>query len=107
MYEKLLDILLESSLRNIVTEHEIEEIAIELEEEFKSAISEKVEEIKDQLSEETSGEIAVLKTKIKNLETRLSETTKTCPPLDSLQDVMAMEWAKENWQTIITLYKKS
>lgn len=101
MYNKLLQLLLSSSLSSLISEHEIEEIAIELEDEIQEIINEKIEEINDEAEENKKIEISKLTSKINYLENQLQDIQKYLPNLDSLSDIMTMEWIIQNWEYIV------
>ena len=102
MYNKLLETLLASSMRSILSEHEIEEIAIEINDDFQTIISEKIDEVKDEviddLTEKHKKEISDLKNEICELEKNEMMSIKI-PHRNSfsLADQLTMEWVSENW----------
>lgn len=102
MYQKLLEVLLSSSLGSMISSHEIEEIAIELEDEMQTIISEKVEEKKEELEEIN---FSPLSKKLRETEDELEKTKKFFPKMDSLSDIMTMEWVIENWESIVFMQR--
>lgn len=103
MYTKILDILNGSSLGGLISQYEIKELASEIEDEVQMAIDDKVELEKEELQGDYQSQIDDLKTTVKELEEDL-ESVETCPELNTMIDVMLMEWINENWDLLKKVY---
>lgn len=88
--------LLNSSLRGIISDMEIKELAEELSSELEDVLETAIEESKEELEEELED----LQNENSKLEREISDLKKLYPPLDSLRDAMTMEWVSENWEEL-------
>lgn len=104
MYDKILEILMSSSLNALVDDNEIENMATELEDEVQSAVDEKVDETKETIQEDHDKIVRNLESRIRSLDIRVQEYEDRTPSLPTLVDTMTMEWVKENWEGITKLY---
>lgn len=105
IYDKILNTLLASSLGSMISDHEIEEIALELEEDIDFLINDKIEQIKEDAVESSQVEIRKLKGEISKLESSTITQKEFYPDIKSLDDMMTMEWVKENWEHIVKMQK--
>lgn len=99
MYLTILQKLLSSSLSAMMSGHEIEEIAIQLEDDIQAEVDTQIEQAKDEYEQICSDNCSLKKT-IRQYEIRNSKL-----PLNSVQDDMVLDWIKENWEDIIEIWK--
>jgi len=90
----IVDILKGSSLRGMISDMEIAEIA----EEISSEIDEIIEAATDR--NESTDEADDLKDEINSLERKISKLEKNSVPTKTLNDIMTLEWVRENWESM-------
>ena len=93
------DILKDSSLRGIVSDAEIAELAEELSFELDEYIEAEKEKAKDDAEEDKEK----LHHEIEKLEKKVSTLEEKVLPIETLKDEMTLGWIKENWDQLHTL----
>lgn len=93
------DILKDSTLRGIVSDAEIAELAEELSIELEEYIEAEKEKAKDDAEED----LERLHREISKLESKISDLENMTIPIQTLNDKMALEWVKENWEHVIKM----
>lgn len=99
----IVDMLKGSSLRGMISDMEIAEIAEEISTEIEGIIESEADRAKD----DSTDEIEDLKEEILEMKRTLDQVKKSGPVNLSLEDSMAMEWINENWEDVKTLYRQS
>jgi guanylate kinase len=98
---KLKEILKESSMALTMSDFEIDEIAEEIRTDFDDYLEEERERIKEEL--EDTDKIGSLEKTISRLESTIEDLKTKVLPINTLNDEMTLEWAKENWEHLIKL----
>jgi guanylate kinase len=93
------DILKDSSLRGIVSDAEIAELAEELSFELEEYIEAEKEKAKDDAEEDMEN----LHREIRKLEEKASALEGKILPIETLKDEMTLDWIKENWDQLHVL----
>lgn len=99
----VVDMLKGSSLRGMISDMEIAEIAEEISTEIEGIIESEADRAKD----DSADEVEDLKEEILEMKRALDQVKKSVPVNLSLEDSMAMEWINENWEDVKTLYRQS
>ena len=99
----VVDMLKGSSLRGMISDMEIAEIAEEISTEIEGIIESEADRAKD----DSADEVEDLKEEILEMKRALDQVKKSVPANLSLEDSMAMEWINENWEDVKTLYRQS
>ncbi len=96
------NLLNDSSIRTLLSSHEIDEIA----EELSSSIEEVLEHEKEAQKEVIYNDFKVeeMKSEIVKLKNILK---KVDLPRETLDDVMTIEWLKKNWDAVVQMQKHS
>jgi guanylate kinase len=97
------EILKASSLRGMISDMEINEIA----EEITTEIEEIVEDVKEKAKDEAGDEIESLQEEYRLLEKEVENLKRTVPGSSTLEDSMTMEWITENWEDVKALYRQN
>ena len=99
------DILKDSTLRSMISNIEISEIA----EEIGSEIQEYIEQIKEDIISDalSDAEVDDLKREVSYLEKELSKVKGETVNISTLDDKMTLEWIRENWEDFVSLYKSN
>ena len=98
----IVDMLKGSSLRGMISDMEIAEIAEEISTEIEGIIESEADRAKD----DSTDEVEDLKEEILEMKRALDQVKKSAPVNLSLEDSMAMEWINENWEDVKTLYRQ-
>lgn len=107
MHSELLSLFLSSSLVDTMTDCEIEELVIEIEDSLESIIDDKVKENVDEIENDYSNEVEALEKKLRVANDKLDNTLKLSPGQCSLMDTIVAEWATNNWEKIVELYNSN
>jgi guanylate kinase len=99
----IVDMLKGSSLRGMISDMEIAEIAEEISTEIEGIIESEADRAKD----DSTDEVEDLKEEILEMKRALDQVKKSVPVNLSLEDSMAMEWINENWEDVKALYRQS
>jgi guanylate kinase len=102
---RLTEILRDSSLATTMSDMEIDEISQEIRADFEDLIEEEKEKIREEVTnelrnDEKDKEINSLNKTVSRLEDKIQELKDRSVNCETLRDVMAMEWVKENWEWI-------
>jgi guanylate kinase len=97
------DILKDSTLRSMISDFEISEIA----EEIGSEIQEYVEQLKEEITQDAlaDADVSGLKQELVYLQHELSKVKGETVKISSIDDEMTLDWIKENWDDFVDLYK--
>jgi guanylate kinase len=99
----ILDILKTSSLRGMVSDMEIAELAEEISTEIEEIIEAEVEKTKDDFEDEKED----YSKEADDLRKEISALKKMIPGDSTLEDSMAMEWVSDNWEEVKSLYRRN